>query len=245
MFGNDFEDGLEFLGNKLFFSISNNKDIDLQLMSDYISCTNSSFSIFNATGSTKGKCIKEINYIGIKEIIRSSLNRPDISNVFEFLFLGNQIDWSQRSKDYYEFEEIVEEFVSYVKNNLELNIDDFIHEFRGNLSNFLESYIKSVQNEIDEEYHYDIIMDDTIDDFLSCLNFDKREFFKNKFKKEVSPKIENVVKKNLLKKPLGNYLLGIDFDYSGVVDMLLFRYEEERFFEINESPNCKFKIVDD
>lgn len=238
LFGEKFEDELDFLGNKLFYLISNNKDIDLKLLADYIGCANSSFTIFNDTSSTNGRFDKEIDNIGIKEILQSALSTTDNSDVFEFLFLGNQIDWSQRSKDYYEFEEIVEEFVLYVENILKQNIDDFIHCFKDELSNFLESYSKSIQNEINEEYYSNISIDeDTIENFYSCLDSKEKKFFKHQFKKEVFPKIDCMVKKNLLEKPLSNFLLEIDFDYDAVVDMLVFRYEEEGYLKIYEFTN--------
>lgn len=227
LFEKKFEDELEFLGNKLFYLISNDIDFDLKLMADYISCPNHGFRIFNSADSGKGRII-----IGIHDIIQKALHMTNSSKVFEFLFLENKIDWPNRIIDYYEFEMIAKEFVSYVETILEININEFITEFRNEISIFLNGYIKSIQEEIDEDYHYNISIEiDTINDFFSCLNVKAREFYKNQFAKKVYPKIDDMVKENLLLKPLNNYLKGIVFDYGAVVDMLVWRYEEEGYFK--------------
>lgn len=228
LFENEFEDELEFLGNKLFYLISNDIDFDLKLMADYISCPNHGFSIFNGADSGNGR----IN-IGIHDIIQKALHMTNSSKVFEFLFLENQIDWPNRIIDYYEFEMIVKEFVSYVETILKFNIDEFITEFRNELSIFLNGYIKSIQKEIDEDTYYNRSMEiDTKNDFYSCYNIDAREFYKNQFAKKVYPQIDDVVKQYLLLKPLNNYLKGIDFDYGTVVDTLLWEYGEKGCFEV-------------
>ena len=80
--------------------------------------------------------------------------------------MENQIDWPNRIIDYYEFEMIVKEFVSYVETILKINIDEFITEFRNELSIFLNGYIKSIQKEIDEDTYYNRSMEiDTKNDF--------------------------------------------------------------------------------
>ena len=269
LFEKEFEDELEFLGNKLFYLISKNREIDLKLLSDYIDRSDILYSRYKDEDSSDSELDFNMTSIRIGQIINGALNSPNHDKIFEFLFFGTNIDWSKRIHEYYEFEEIVEEFVLYINNTMDFSIEEFIEGFQNEISSFIDNYIIAVQNLIDEEwYTYISIESDTNESFFNSLDYQEKCFFKNQFIDEVSPIIDSIVKQNLSLMPLDKLLLKVSFDYSIIIERLLWQYEEKGYFDIYEftrgcpddfRPNCqdfwetgisydstgKFKIVED
>lgn len=225
LFRDKFEDEGEFSGNKLWYLINQNKELDVKIFSELIKSIKSSFYVFETIKSKNN--IVEPRLVSFEELIEKSLTVPNHTEVFEFLFLEKDMNWSSRVEDFYEFEEIIIIFNAYLSRDYEGEATDFIEIFQDSLHYFLECYVKSTQNEIDSEFSYYLSLEEVEEEMFDSLNHENKKFYFRKFADKVRPRVQDMVNQELEKKPLSDFLLKHDFNFDAVIEQLVTRMEEE------------------
>ena len=196
LFENRFEDDADFLGNKLYYILKNNEDVPKTLLKEYMNTFNTHYYIFE---TQKNSSSPTANILTLNEILKDVLCSSNKEEIFEYIFFEDRIDWKNRIEDFYEFEEITQEFESYVENNIDTPCVEFIASHEKEISYFLDSYVKSVQNQIDEEYYsYIPLYGEALDEFKDCLDYENQVFKKKKFKDNMFKLIHETIKKELL-----------------------------------------------
>lgn len=225
LFREKFEDEGEFSGNKLLYLINQDKELDVKIFSELIKSTKSSFYVFETIESKNN--IVEPRLASFEELIEKSLTVPNHTEVFEFLFLEKDMNWSSRVEDFYEFEEIIIIFNAYLSRDYKGEATDFIENFQDSLHYFLECYVKSTQNEIDSEFSYYLPLEEVEEEMFDSLNYENKKFYFRKFADKVRPRVQDMVNQELEKKPLSDFLLKHDFNFDAVIEQLVTRLEEE------------------
>lgn len=237
LFQKTFDDEHEFLGNKIIYLINHEKEVDKQLILDFINNKEIPCYIFNNNHMDGIDSNYNMQYFSFENLICEVIKTSKSDDVFNCLFIEKLVDWMNLVDFYTDFEKIVEAFIWYIKNKLEFDINEFIEAFKNDISNFLEAYTKAVQMEMDEEwYGYISIEYDTVHEFFECLDSKNRKFYKNKFINRIYPIVDKIIKKELSKRPLSDYFI-CEINYNKIFDLILESYQDDGYLYVYENMN--------
>ena len=237
LFQKTFDDEHEFLGNKIIYLINHEKEVDKQLILDFINNKEIPCYIFNNNHMDGIDSNYNMQYFSFENLICEVIKTSKSDDVFNCLFIERLVDWMNLVDFYTDFEKIVEAFIWYIKNKLEFDINEFIEAFKNDISNFLEAYTKAVQMEMDEEwYGYISIEYDTVHEFFECLDSKNRKFYKNKFINRIYPIVDKIIKKELSKRPLSDYFI-CEINYNKIFDLILESYQDDGYLYVYENMN--------